>query len=310
MTRRTFLRGAGGAALTSWRAAQASAEAAGQQERKLAEQGAPEAARNQDFLSEEFEVTLGRRTIRPRLVSPKPELLARQPLLLLSLCGDRETALTIQPYCLGVQSALSHGHRALSFDLPNHGKRLDKYGEGIQGWRKAWVDGEDRFRQFVEEASAVIGWCIEQGRAEPGRVVVYGISRGGYLALRLLAADARISAAAAVAPVTDWRDVSEFSADKGREDLARLRLARYVEALAGKRIFMAIGNSDDRVSTLSCCRFFLDLQEANAGRLRATSLVEFHCAGMSEAGHTVDDFWRRLGAEFLMRAATGRPRGS
>jgi acetyl esterase/lipase len=195
----------------------------------------------------------------------------------------------------------------VSFDLPNHGPRRDQFGEGIQGWRNAWVAGEDRLAQAVEEAKAVVGWCVEHGRAEPGRVVVYGISRGGYLALRLLAADPRIAAAAAIAPVTDWRDLAEFSAEKGRQDLAALTLTRYATALAGKRIFVVIGNADDRVSTLSCCRLFLALEEANAGAPRHPSPVEFHCAPMSQPGHVVDDSWRKLAADFLLGGAEATP---
>lgn len=305
MTRRSFLGGTSGAALalaggprvsgTTLRGADATPS------------GTPltNAAGSGDVLSDEFVLTVGSRTLTPRCVSPKGDRLAAKPLLLLNLCADRETALKAQPYCVGVSWFLAHGHRAVSFDLPNHGQRVDQYGEGIQAWRNAWVAGEDRFSQFVEEASAVIGKCIERGYAEPGRVVVYGISRGGYLALRLLAADPRITAVAAIGPVTDWRDLTEFAAEKSQQELADTRLARWASALAGKRIFMVIGDSDRRVSTLSCCRFFLDLQEANAGLQGEASPVEFHCARMAEPGHTVDEVWRQRGAEFLLRASVG-----
>lgn len=264
-----------------------------------------EASVDRDTVADDFEVTVGQRRVAARLLSPAPTRLSPRPLLLLNLCADRTTALTVEPYNLGVRLFLERGHRALSFDLPNHGPRADAFGEGIQGWRNAWVAGEDRFAQAVEEASAVIGRCLERGHAEAGRVVVYGISRGGYLALRLLAADARVAAAAAIAPVTDWRDLSEFAAEKERAELAELRLARYVGALAGKPIFLAIGNADERVSTLSCCRFFHELQEANAAQGHTAAPVEFHCAPMSKAGHVVDDLWRRRGAEFLLRMAAG-----
>lgn len=251
-------------------------------------------------VSEELVLTVAGREIRPRLVSPPASQLAKDPWLLLNLCGDRELALTTEPYCLGVRLFLSRGHRALSFDLPDHGSRVERHGEGIQGWRNAWMAGEDRFQQFVKEASAVIDKAIEIGRAKAGKIAVYGISRGGYLAMRLLAAEARIAAAAAIAPVTDWRVLREFAKEKDIEDLANQRLARWAESLATKRIFIAMGDSDERVGTLSCCRFFLELQEANARRSQAALPVEFHCARMAEPGHTVDDSWRRRGAEFLL----------
>lgn len=301
MTRRTFLGGTGGAILACGWGRGHSAEAPPGESPTAADGATPRPARSDDVVSEEFTVNVGGRKLVPRLVSPRKDRLARKPLLLLNLCADRETALTVEPYCLGVQLFLARGHRALSFDLPNHGQRVDQYGEGIQGWRNAWIQGEDRFRQFVEEASAVVARCLERGLAEPGRVVVYGISRGGYLALRLLAADPRVAAAAAVGPVTDWRELTEFATEKAREDLAGVRLARYAEALVGKRIFMVIGDSDQRVSTRSCCRFFLELVEANVRHGVAVAPIEFHCAPMSEPGHTVDDVWRVRAAEFLLR---------
>ena len=254
------------------------------------------------IVSEEFSVKSQQTTIPVRLLSPPPERLASKPLLLINIGGVREDSLTVNPYNLAVKLFLARGHRALGFDLPNHGARVDRHGEGIAGWRKAWVAGEDRFTQFVTEASAVLDRCLELGVAEPGRVVVYGISRGGYMAVRLLAADLRIVSAAAIAPVTDWQDLTEFAADRGREDVAGLRLSRYANAIAGRRIFVVIGNSDKRVSTVSCCRFIVELMDANLRQGHNGSPVEFHCLAMAETGHVVDDSWRQEGAEFLLRA--------
>jgi hypothetical protein len=130
--------------------------------------------------------------------------------------------------------------------------------------------------------------------------VAYGISRGGYLASRLLAADARVAGVAAIAPVTDWRLLTEFTAERGSGPLGELRLSRYVKSLVGKRVFLVIGNSDQRVSSESCALFFSDLMAENARAGQAKAPVEFHCQTMAEAGHVVDDFWRRRGAEFLL----------
>ncbi len=253
------------------------------------------------IVSEEFSVKVQQRMIVSRLLSPPRERLAAKPLLLVNIGGVREDSLTVSPYNLAVKRFLARGHRALGFDLPNHGPRVDTHGEGIAGWRNAWVAGEDRFAQFVEEASAALDRCIELGVAEPGRVVVYGISRGGYMAVRLLAADSRVASAAAIAPVTDWRDLTEFSADRGRDDVAVLRLSRYASAIAGRRVFVVIGNSDKRVSTVSCCRFIAELMDANLRQGHDGSQVEFHCSAMAETGHVVDDSWRGLGADFLLK---------
>jgi dienelactone hydrolase len=260
-----------------------------------------DSAQGNHNVSREFEVEVGDHSITARMISPPPERLAAHPLLLLTLSGDREISLTTHPYAMAAELFLTQGHRVVSFDLPNHGKRKDKYGEGLTGWRNAFVAGKDPLAMSVEEASAVVSWSIQRGLAKAGRIVVYGISRAGYLILRMLAADERLAAAAAIAPVTDWGVLTEFAADRKRDYLAALNLSRYVDQLAGKPIFTVIGNADNRVSTLSCTRFFLDLLEANVKHGHETSGVEFTCSSMAQAGHTVDDSWRRMGAEFLLK---------
>lgn len=300
MRRRTFLTHSGAAALSLIHAGGSSA-AAGADSPALAPTG--ESA-NLGYL-EAIEMTLavGERRFGAKILSPRKEQLAPKPLLLLILTGDLQTALKTPPFNIGVPLFLARGHRAVSFDLPDHGRRVASFGEGISAWRQAWLTGQDRFQQAVEEATALIDHCVKEGWATPERIMVYGVSRGGYLALRLLAADARIAAAAAIAPVTDWRELSEFTAEKGRTELAATRLSAFADKLAGRRIYMAIGDSDRRVSTLSCCRFFIDLQEANASTGVSRFPVEFHCTRMAEPGHSVDNSWRQRGGEFLLEAA-------
>jgi dienelactone hydrolase len=296
MTRRKFLHRSGTAAALLCEAAWSPARTP---DDKPPQQVATIPGAMHAFATRELAVQVGERTIQTRLLSP--ERLAPRPMLLLSLTSDRHTALQVQPYCIGAMTFVAAGHRALSFDLPNHGERVDNHGEGIRGWRNAWVDGTNPFAAFLEEASAVITRCLQEGWTEAGRVVAYGVSRGGYLALRLLAHDSRVGAAAAIAPVTDWRDLTEFAAERTREDLGDLRLSQYAAALAGKRVFLVIGNADDRVSTRSCSRLFIDLLEANARRGQTSFPGEFHCAAMSEPGHVVDDSWRQAAAEFLLK---------
>ncbi len=300
ITRRNFLQGVGGsglliqsslAVLPQYSALSKETQALGQNKK---EQVGP-------VVSQEFKVEVDGHTIIPRLISPQPERLAAKPLLLLNLSTSREVSLTVHPYLLAANLFLKQGHRVLSFDLPNQGTRADKYGEGLVGWRNAFVDGKDPFTMFVKEASAVISWSIEAGLADPGRIVIYGISRSGYLALRLLAVDTRVAAVAAIAPVTDWGVLAEFAADRKREYLPKLNLSLYVEQLTGKPIFLVINNSDDRVSALTCSRFFLDLLEANVRKGRGTSKIEFISSAMAAPGHSVDDSWRQMGAEFLLK---------
>ncbi len=104
----------------------------------------------------------------------------------------------------------------LSFDYTGHGERIDHFGAGIHALRNTLVEGGvNPFAVFAADAAAVIDTCLRREVAALGRIAVSGTSRGGYLALYLLAHEARVTAAAGFAPVTDWRVLSEFSADVG-----------------------------------------------------------------------------------------------
>lgn len=235
------------------------------------------------------------------LICPAKEQLAAQPLLLLSFAMDWQTSLCTEPYNLTATHFLRQGHRVASFDLPNHGQRVNEYGRGIAGFRNALTAGENPFTLFIANAKNAIDYCIDQHLAEPQRIMICGTSRAGYLALRLLAEDGHIAACAAFAPVTDWRCLDEFAADKNRQDIKDLKLSRYTKNLSGKSIFIAIGNHDDRVGTASCCRFYLDLLEANKGNDENINF-QIH----DSPGHYSQDEWYISGAKFLINTLEAR----
>ena len=104
---------------------------------------------------------------------------------------------------------------------------------------------------FVQHGKAVIDACLAM-ELGTGGIAVCGTSRAAYCALRLAAADERIGAIAGLAPVTDWRRLHEFAAHRRRTDVAALALEHWADKLAGRALFMAIGNRDRRVGTDAC----------------------------------------------------------
>jgi acetyl esterase/lipase len=150
----------------------------------------------------------------------------------------------------------------------------------------------------VKEAQAVIDTLIAEGLAEPGRICVSGTSRGGYSALRLMAADTRIAGVAAYSPVTDWRVLREFARITDRPEVAALALTNFAESLAGRRVWIAIGNSDRRVGTGDCVTFAKALFDREAELDRTTSPISFHV--VPELGHGLSDNWRQAGARYLL----------
>ena len=178
-----------------------------------------------------------------------------QPGLLLSFGMSRGSALTEHPHSLTAHAFLDAGRGVLSFDLPCHGERVGAHGEGIAGMAAALLAGDDPFATFVADGMHVIDACLERGWNRGGPIVVCGVSRAGYCALRLAAEDRRVAAAAGLAPVTDWRALTEFAAGAGLPVVAGLALERWAPQLADRPVFLAIGNRDQRVGTASCIRF-------------------------------------------------------
>lgn len=253
--------------------------------------------------SEEFPVQVNGATLTVRVLTPPADKLAHNPALLLAFAMDRNTTLTKRPYCLAAEFFLENGHRAASFDLPAHGDRVGTLRSGIDGFRDAFVAGNDVFAGFVAEGKAVIDECIKHGLAAPGRIAVGGTSRGGYMSLRLLAGDDRIVAGAGFAPVTDWRDLREFTEDKTRDDVAALQLSNFVPGMIGKKVFVAVGKTDERVSTAKCQAFVEALKKSNSAANRPADTVEFHMT--DDPGHSLDDAWYEKGRAFLLSSVTG-----
>lgn len=245
------------------------------------------------------------RKITCLLAEPDEGHLAADPALLLNFAADRRTNLCEPVYDTPVKVFVQAGHRALSFDMPHHGQRIAPgTKQGIEGFAEALRAGTDSFAIQIEDAKAAIDAVLKRGLARPGRIVAAGTSRGGYAALSLAAADPRVEAVAAYAPVTDWRDLTEFAADRQRPEVERLALKHRAAALAGRPIWIAIGNEDRRVNTLTCVEFAAALARAHeaaaVGGPAATPGLVFHLVD-GEKGHTLSEVWRIAGAEFLLR---------
>lgn len=258
-------------------------------------------------LTEEFTVTRAGESLVVRLQSPPPERLAPNPLLLLFFSTDRRASLPDGAYGAPGKRFLDEGHRVASFDLPAHGDRVDRHGSGIAGLRARVVAGEKPFDTFVADGRAVIDECLRRGLATADRIVTCGVSRGGYCALRLAAAEPRIAAVAAFAPATDWRFVTEFAAVKDHPEVAALALTHHAAALAGRRVYLAIGNHDRRAETNACTAFVLAIGEAEVRAGIAPSRLRYLIVDDS-LGHALAAPWRHAGIQFLLQET--RPAGA
>ncbi len=245
----------------------------------------------------EFSVEVKRQALTCLLAEPKE--LSDRPVLLLNFAADHTASLKSEPYSITPRMFLAAGHRALSFNLPCHGDReVPDQPRGIAGFCAEWRRGIDVFAGFVDEGRAVIDTLIERKLAEPGRIFVSGTSRGGYCALRLMAADERIAAAAAFSPVTDWRLLKEFAEIRDAPEIADLALTRFAGSVARRAVWLAIGNSDARVGTDACLRFAEAVLRAESEKGISSSRFVLHV--VPEKDHQISDVWRRRGGEYLL----------
>ncbi|WP_135554961.1 alpha/beta hydrolase family protein [Paenibacillus cymbidii] len=256
---------------------------------------------DRQFETSDFVVVSDGQTVPCRLYAPPAEKLAPQPLLYLSCANTIELSLGAFPYIVAVDEMLEQGHRVVSFDPPHHGSRAgEPYGSDIPGLRAAFLAGDDPFARFVRDGRAVIDRCIGMGIAEAGRIVIGGVSRSGYMSLRLYAEEPRIAALAAFCPVTDWRAIG-FTEEREREEVAALRLSLLADRLAGKPMFIVIPNHDWAVSTRRCLQFYLDVQQANEAAGYGEKLVDLIVT--DEAFHNCSGVWYAKAAEFLLKRA-------
>jgi hypothetical protein len=244
---------------------------------------------------EGFTVMFGNDRVDSVIVSPPEGKLSPDPVLLFSIGGTTEHF--VDPHQKQAEYFWEHGHRAVSFSIPN-------VLYSIEAYRDSMLEGTDPAVAFIEQAKAVLNHCVDRKWVKPDRIVVTGISRFAYFAFRLMAEDDRLNIGGGFAPVTDWRDLSEFHGHRDMDVVADLRLPLIVGKLAGKKIYLAIGNHDDRVGTLSCAQFFLDLNEANRVRGFDRSLVDFFIT--PDVGHTCGPEWYQRGIEILLESALAR----
>lgn len=168
------------------------------------------------------------------------------------LSGEAQKTLS-SPYFRQCGNQLAaEGYRCVSIDLPCHGKRSDDAAKsGLVGWRMLVDADTDFVAQNNERLSEVLDHLIATGRTDPNRIAACGTSRGGFLALHFTAHDKRVGAVAAFAPVTDLLALSEFDGADENSLAKSLAIANVADQLAGRPVWIVIGDQDARVSTRS-----------------------------------------------------------
>jgi dipeptidyl aminopeptidase/acylaminoacyl peptidase len=180
------------------------------------------------------------------------------------------------------------GFLCVTIDIPSHGaeRRADEP-EGLEGWNYRTSRNEDFVAESTRRLTSVLDFLLVRHLADPRRIAVCGTSRGGFLALHFAAKDKRIRCVAAFAPVTDLLMLREFHNQTDTPFAKSLALHNHVDDLAGKPIWIVIGDQDDRVGTDKAISFARQLTAASL-KHKVESRGELHVLPESR-GHTLPD---------------------
>lgn len=188
-----------------------------------------------------------------------PEKMFRFPALLMNFGLDRDTALNGD--CSIVSDIfLAAGHRVAAIDAPNHGERIDEYGEGLEGQAKAIQAGVDIFKDTRDTATAFFDLMIERGWVRERHIVLDGTSCGGMMALQVYSTDDRVLAVSIHAPRTYIPKLIEFSHLADNPIIQRSNAEALIPKLANKPLFISIGSSDVRIGAECCFDFYAKLR--------------------------------------------------
>jgi len=203
--------------------------------------------------------------------------------ILFIFATDLETALTSSDYAACGRILEEHKFLCVSLDLPCHGMDVrDNEPAGLDGWRARLEKGDEFVAKFTARATAVLDYLIEKRYADPNRIAASGTSRGGFMALHFAAADERVKCTVAFAPVTNLLRLREFEGMNDHPATVALSLANHAEKLAGRPIWICIGNRDDRVGTDDAIEF---TRKVVAATKTESSPVQLHV--MQTLGHRI-----------------------
>lgn len=203
-----------------------------------------------------------------------------------------------------------HGFLAVALDSPCHGED-QRPGEpyGLAGWRDRLEKGEEFLADFLKKTSSVLNHLIRQRVTDPERIVAFGPSRGGFLALHFAAVEPRVGTIVAFAPVTDLLALREFQGTSYKAAARSLDVMALAPKLAGRRLFIQMGHNDLRVGGHHAIDFALRLMELSPDHMKPMQGIWSRDAlklvitpSENPNGHTTYDGAHHDAADWILRS--------
>ncbi|MBI3862986.1 MAG: serine hydrolase [Planctomycetia bacterium] len=205
--------------------------------------------------------------------------------LLFVFANDINTTLQSDDYNKVGKLLIPKGVVCAAIDLPCHGENvLRNEPGGLDGWAARLRGDRDPIPAFMKDASSVVDYLVAEGYVDPSKIFACGTSRGGFSALHFAAAEPRVRSVAAFAPVTDLLALREFQGMESHARTNELSLARHAPKLAGRPVWMCIGNHDERVDTDRAIAFTRAVVKASV-EAKKPPAIELHV--MTSEGHRI-----------------------
>lgn len=193
----------------------------------------------------------------------------------------------------------------VTLDPPCHGRdAVEGEPATLSGWAHRVKHGQDLMTPFVTRCRDVLDWLVAEGYTDAEQVAAGGTSRGGLCALHFTATEPRVKAVVAISPVTKLVVLREFAEIKP-EQTAKFDASSLAEKLAGRSIWISIGNHDERVGTDDCietCHRFV----AAARKQKPDAIAPVELIVAPTKGHTAIDNAYTLAAEYVLKQFAGQ----
>lgn len=189
-----------------------------------------------------------------------------------------------------------------SVTLPFHGQGIPNL-KTVDKWREECTKGSDFLIQFLSQCHEIILELERKGKLSREKTLLAGLSRGAFIAANLASQDSNFPGVMAFAPMTRMFSSEE---KKSLENQGLFQdfweLPHLVPKLFRKKIFISIGNHDQKVSTQSCLNFYNALVEtAIHNKLRPIALTLQVYPAVGHKGHGTPPEIFQLGADWINR---------
>ncbi len=208
-------------------------------------------------------------------------------------------SLCLDPFNQPVQFLHGKMIRVFSMTLPGHENALPP-AQALSLWAEDISKGLDPIGDFLDKAALAIDFAIREKFADPSKMAVGGLSRGGFIAAHVAARDPRFRFLLGFAPLTKLHKAKEFAQMQDHPLVRSLALETLAEFLCDRHVRLYIGNYDTRVGTRSCFDFSMSLAEkAHEKKIRSPQVELIISPSVGQMGHGTPPSIFQQGADWI-----------